>query len=328
MNLITTQDWKKEELDSLLELAKKFKQKNQTDLLRGKSFGMWFLSPSLRTRVSFETAMGQLGGHAIFLSETWTLETAPIGVKMLEKTEHVKDAASVLSKYCDALGIRCLPDPANSKFGDTHNVLEQFAKYASIPIINMEDDTYHPCQALADILTIKEKKPRAKKILLTWAYHPKPLSCAVPDSVILIASRYGLDITLAHPPGFDLPEKILEATKANCLENGSTFEVVHDPNQGYSDADIIYAKSWTSPNYYGNPWIESQHRSSYRDWIVNQEKVNKSYQNPIFMHCLPVRRNVVAADDVLDGPNSVIYEQAANRLHVQKALLAKVMPDG
>jgi len=186
---------------------------------------------------------------------------------------------------------------------------------------------YHPCQALSDIMTIKEKKKKLKnkKITISWAYHPKPLPMSVANSILLMSTRFGLDVTLTHPKGFDLSPQILDIAKDNAQQAGSDFQIVNDMEEGYNDADIVYVKSWGAFKEYGNFPKEKKLRQPYRDkWICNEDIMNKTKKDSVFMHCLPVRRNVVVTDGVIDGPHSVVYDQAENRLHVEKALLMKL----
>ncbi len=325
-SLITTQEWSKDEIDTVLkkafELKRNFKKGDykSIELLPGYTLIMIFFSPSTRTRNSFEVGMTQLGGHAIFIdaNKSW----------LGRKSESIKDTVKVLSRYGDVISIRIFPNITNWKYGASNQVVREFVKYSDAPVINMEDDLYHPCQALADIMTIKEKfnNIKNKKFVLSWAYHPFPLPLSVPNSTVLIMTRFGLDVTLAHPPGYELDQKIIEQAKENAENSGGSFEIKHSIKEAYQDADIIYVKSWCSLKYYGKPKEEKKFRLPYRGiWICNDELMELTNKNSIFMHCMPIRRNIVATDSVCDGKHSVIYDQAENRLHVQKGLLVSIL---
>ena len=281
---------------------------------------MLFFNPSTRTRTSFEIAMTQLGGHAIFMSakDIW------LGTN----SESVKDTAKVLSRYGDAVAIRMFPDISKGVYGSSDKTAREFAEWSDMPIINMEDDLFHPCQALTDIMTIKEKlgSLKHKKIVISWAYHPKPLPVSVTNSIVLITTRFGLDVTLCHPKGFELQPYILNFAKDNSKKAGGSFKTVNTMEEGYKDAEIVYVKSWGSLQHYGNKQEEKRLRQPYRGkWKCNKKIMKTTASNSIFMHCLPVLRNVVVDDAVIDGSHSVVYDQAENRLHLQKALLSEIM---
>lgn len=297
-------------------------KKNRTlsDELKRKTFALIFFNPSTRTRNSFAIAINELGGHPLFIDaeRTW----------LGQQSESPKDTAKVLSRYVSGIGIRIFPNITKWKYGASHQIIREFAKWADIPIVNLEDDLYHPCQALADVFTLRERKKKlsGKKFVLSWAYHPKPLPVSVPNSTTLIMTRFGLDVTLVHPKGFELDEKILAMARKNTQESGGSFEIVHSIEEGYSDADVIYAKSWGSLLQYGNFPEEKKLRVPYRGtWMVDEQKMSLTKRDSLFMHCLPIRRNIVASDDVIDGPHSIVYDQAENRLHVQKALLSRLL---
>ncbi|MFB0563717.1 MAG: N-acetylornithine carbamoyltransferase [Candidatus Lokiarchaeia archaeon] len=320
-DLITTQEWGYDELESVLDLASEMKREPEkfSSELQGKSLIMLFFNPSTRTRLSFEIGMTQLGGHSVHMDagKAW------IG----KGSESIKDTASVMARYGDGISIRIFPNITDWQYGKSNEVVREFAEWADIPVVNMECDLFHPCQALADILTIKEKKGNlsGKKFVLSWVYHPRPLPVAVPNSALLIATRFGLDVTLLHPKGFELDEQIMEWARSNSEANGCSLEVSHSMGEAYRDADIIYVKAWGSLKYYGKFEEEKKLRVDFRDWICNEELMEITNKDSIFMHCLPMRRNVEATDAVVDGPHSVVYDEAENRLHVQKAILSLIM---
>ncbi|MEM1798614.1 MAG: hypothetical protein QXX87_05260, partial [Candidatus Jordarchaeales archaeon] len=220
-DLITTQEWELEAIEDTLKLAFDVKKRPQSysDALRGKSLIMLFFNPSTRTRLSFEIGMTQLGGHAVYMEA----ESGWIG----RGSESIKDTASVMARYGDAISIRIFPNVTGWRYGESNRVVREFAMWADVPVINMECDMFHPCQELADIMTIIEKKgdPHGKKFLLSWVYHPNPLPCSVPNSALLISTRFGMDVTLLHPEGFELDQQIMEWAKKNAEESGGSIEV-------------------------------------------------------------------------------------------------------
>jgi N-acetylornithine carbamoyltransferase len=231
----------------------------------------------------------------------------------------------VLERYCVAIGVRTFAALKNWDEERTDPVLNAFARYASVPIINLESAMHHPCQSLADMLTIREKLGAGRKrVVLTWAWHPKALPMAVPNSFALAAAQMGHDLVIAHPEGYALDEELIAASSQAAAEAGGSFEVTNNIDAAFDGAEVIYAKSWGSKQFYGNTDQDLATRAQYREqWIVNDEKMART-NNAIFMHCLPVRRNVIVTDSVIDSPASVVIDEAENRLHVQKAILARL----
>jgi N-acetylornithine carbamoyltransferase len=327
-SLASTDDLSDAELAALLDLARLFKKKPYGEQLARKVLGMVFFNPSLRTRASFEAGMFQMGGHSIHLAigqGVWKLEHREGVVMDGDATEHLKEAVPVLSRYCDMLAVRAFPIGRVWDVERTDPVIASFLKYATVPVINMESSMYHPCQGLADLLTLHEKlkQPKRKKFLLTWAYHPKPLPTAVPNSALLAASRAGMEIVLAHPPGYELDPDVMKRVRANSKRSGGSVSITHSRASAFKGVHAVYAKSWGSLKHYGNEADERQLRVKHMDWQVTPKDMKKT-DGGIFMHCLPVRRNVVVADAVLDSPASVVVDEAENRLHVQKALLVAI----
>lgn len=321
-DFISTQDWDKEDLDSLLDLAEDMKKNpsKYKNTLDGKTLLMLFYNPSTRTRNSTQVASYQLGIHPTFNS----IKDAWIGYK----SESVKDTSVVLSRYYDAIGIRIFPNAVNWEYKRAHQIMREFAKWAEAPIINFEDDQYHPLQALTDIFTIREKKQTTehKKMVISWAYHPKPLPFSVPNSALLMSTRYGMDVTLTHPKEYALDEEIIETAKQNAKDSHGSFTISNNIEDAYSDADVVYVKSWGARKYYGDAKKEKKLRLPYRDsWRIKSEYLDYSKSDSIFMHCLPIRRGVVADDDAVDGSHSIVYDQAENRLYTVKALLYKLL---
>jgi N-acetylornithine carbamoyltransferase len=306
-HFISTHEHSRADLERILAMART----KLPRVLEGKSVGLVFFNPSLRTRVSFEVGIAQLGGQAVSMSvgsESWSLEFREGAVMDGDKTEHVKDAAQVLSRYVDAIAVRCFPGMKSYEEDMADGMIEAFRKYSDVPVINLESSLWHPCQAMADLLTIRERG--AKKVSLVWAYHPKPLPMAVPNSFAVICAQFGLDLTIAWPKEFPLEDRIVKM-----LGNA---KIVHDPQEAMAGAEIVYAKSWGGSKYYGRWDEEKKIRDGYRHW-----QVTRVPEGATFLHCLPVRRNVEVADAVLDA--SAIYDEAENRLHVQKAILAEIL---
>jgi N-acetylornithine carbamoyltransferase len=318
-SFINTLEFSPKELEGILAKAVALKKaKKGPQPLKGKSVALVFFNPSLRTRVSFQVGIAQLGGQAVSMSvgsESWTLEHKDGAVMNADKTEHIKDAAQVLSRYVDAIAVRSFPGMKSYEDDMADGVIESFRKYATVPVINMESALWHPCQGMADALTAQErfKKLKGLKVLLTWAYHPKALPMAVPNSFAAAFSQLGADLTIAHPPEFPLEKRLLDALPR-------PPRIVHSKAEGLAGAQVVYAKSWGGAAYYGRWEEEKQVRETYKDWICDALP-----EGAAFMHCLPVRRNVEVADAVLDAPGSAIYDEAENRLHVQKAILSELI---
>ena len=318
-SFINTLEFSAKELEAILKKAAALKKaKKGPTPLKGKSVALVFFNPSLRTRVSFQVGIAQLGGQAVSMSvgsESWTLEHKDGAVMNADKTEHVKDAASVLSRYVDAIAVRSFPGMKSYQEDMADGVIESFRKYATVPVINMESALWHPCQGMADAMTAQERFGSLKglKAALVWAYHPKALPMAVPNSFAAAFSQLGADLTIAHPPEFPLEKRLLDALPRKP-------RIVHSKNEALAGAQVVYAKSWGGSAYYGRWEEEKQVREKYANWICDSLP-----KGAVFMHCLPVRRNVEVADAVLDAPGSAIYDEAENRLHVQKAILSEIV---
>ena len=313
----------REEIERLLDAALRFKSGDDVSKpLAGKSVALVFFNPSLRTRASMQVGIYELGGNAVVLEPggtSWTLEHRAGAVMDSDKTEHVAEFVRVLERYCTAIGVRTFAALKDWQEERTDPILNAFAQYAAVPIINLESAMHHPCQSLADMLTIREKLGAGRKrVVLTWAWHPKALPMAVPNSFALAAAQMGHDLVIAHPEGYDIDEELIETL-------GDGVEITHDIDSAFAGAEVIYAKSWGSKQFYGNTDQDIATRAQYRSkWIVDEEKMSRT-NNAIFMHCLPVRRNVIVTDAVIDSPASVVIDEAENRLHVQKAIMNLVL---
>ena len=295
--------------------------------LAGKSLAFCFMNPSLRTQVSFSVATNALGGHPITLSlgsgGTWGMESVEGVVMDGTAAEHLKEAVPVLGRFCAGLGLRSFPAGVSWAEDKKEPALTAFRKYSTVPVINLESASGHPCQALADLMTIRERmNPRKKNFLLTWAPHIKALPMAVPNSAVEIAAMAGMNVTIARPEGYDLDPEVMARVKANCSAQGSTLKVTDDVPKAYDGQHVVYGKSWGSIDNYGKP--PSADPSFRKKWTIDAAKMKRT-QDAIFMHCLPVRRNLVVADEVLDGPWSVVIDEAENRLHTAKAVLMKLL---
>jgi len=327
-DLLCTQDWSTEELDAVLELAVKMKRDRFSDrwtsILKYKTFLMFFYNPSVRTRQSFEAAATELGGHAQFLEpKSMRLKTAT------SAGETVEDAAKVMSRYGAGLGIRILEDKI-PYYGAGHELLEEYARWADIPIISMAHDKYHPCQGLADMMGLREHmgNVRGKKLLLTWGSGALARSWCSVQEALLICSRFGMDVTAAYPEGYDLDPSVIDTTRKNCESNGQSFETTHDPIAGYEGADVVYSRNWVSSNAYVDGVLRKQAEiemaMQHGGWTCSADRMARG-NDPLFIHPMPVDRGNEVTDEVASGLRSIIIDIAENRLHVQKAIMALTM---
>lgn len=326
-------DHNPEQLAELTALARAIKsaaagERSAAARLRGRIMGMVFFNPSLRTRVSFESVMFRFGGHAICLSvggDAWKLEHRDGVVMDGDAAEHVKEAAPVLSRYCDVLGVRTFAALRTQAEDAADAVLAAFARWATVPVVNMESAVSHPCQGLADRLTIEEKvgDPRGRRFALTWAPHVKPLPMAVPHSALLAAASAGMDVTLTHPGGYDLDPGVLAAATRWCEAAGAKLNVTDDQKAACEGADVVYVKSWGSAALYGKAEAQRADFQRHADWTVDVKHLTRP--TTILMHCLPVRRNVVIRDAALDDPRCVVVDQAENRMWAQAAILSRLL---
>lgn len=314
----------------MIEAALRFKRgADQAKPLAGKSVALIFFNPSLRTRASMQVGIYELGGNAVVLEPggtSWTLEHREHAVMDADKTEHVAEFVRVLGRYCVAIGVRTFAHLKNWQEERLDPILNAFAKYSAVPIINLESAMHHPCQAMADMMTIREKLGAGrKKVLLTWAWHPKPLPMAVPNSFALAATQMGHDLVIAHPQGYELDDELMQGLRQSSEGAGGSVSVTNDVETAFDNVQVVYAKSWGSKNFYGAPELDIVERTPYRDkWIVDEKKMAQT-NSGIFMHCLPVRRNVIVTDSVIDSSRSVVIAEAENRLHVQKAIVSKLL---
>ena len=330
-DFLAMEDWSPEAVHQLLTLAGRVKRGEITGGLERKVLAAIFLDPSLRTRSSMETAMFLHGGHALVLEPgrgSWALETES-GVVMDGTTvEHIKEAARVLARYADALAVRVFPKGTDWAVERQDRVIKDFARFSDKPVINLESSRRHPCQALADAMTLVERlgETRGKRFVLTWAWHPKALPTAVPASAAIAAARLGMEVVVTRPPGFDLDPDDMSLIRRIAGESGGSVQLCDDIDAGVAGADAVYVKSWGSLQAFGRPEEERALREPYREWRLTERRLRHTrHGRGIAMHCLPVRRNVEIDDAVLDGPSSAVIDEAENRLHAQRALLLEIM---
>ncbi len=317
-DLITTQEWTRDEIDTLLDVAWDLKRKRATGephaYLRDKVLAMLFFFTSTRTRASFEAGMAQLGGHAMFIDSETT---------QIAHGDTAKEIGEILGRYSDGIAIR----QCDWNFGNKY--IREVAAASRVPVLNMQCDVYHPFQILADLMTIIERfgrDLRGRTINVSWAYaasYQKPIS--VPQSLVLLMTRFGMNVRLTHPPEYKLMPEIVEQAKENTRRSGGSFEILDDFDAGFKGADIVYPKSWGS-------WLTTEDKEEsakigrkYTDWITDERRMALAKEHAVYMHCLPADRNIEVTDAVIDGPQSIVYDEAENRLHVQKAAMLLTM---
>jgi len=317
-DLICDLDFSREEVETILDVAFDLKRKRALGephpYLRDKVLAMLFFFSSTRTRGSFEAGMAQLGGHAAFIESRTT---------QISHGDTEKEMGEIFGRYFDGIAIR------HVDWGIGNRYLNLVAEASRVPVLNMQCDFYHPHQCLADLMTVIEKKGRdlsKKRMVISWAYassYLKPVS--VPQSLILQMPRFGLDIVLAHPGEFKLMPEIIDQAREQARKYSTGFEVMDDMEAAFKDADIVYAKSWGPLLTTADPEEGKRIQDKYKDWITDKRKIALAKEDAIYMHPLPADRNMEVTDEVIDGPQSVVFDQAENRLHVQKAVMALTM---
>lgn len=327
-HFLTTADWTAGEISALLDDARALRAQPVNARLAGRTAALIFFNPSLRTRTSFQVGIAQLGGTSVVLDAagTWPLEHRQGAVMDGDAEEHAKEAARVLSRYVDLICIRAFPKFEDWSREREDPLLRAFAAHATVPIINMET-IVHPCQELAMLMALQDAHGTIakKKFVLTWTWHKRPLNTAVANSALLAATKMGMEVTLLCPsPAYILDPQYMADGHAFAAAAGTTLRVTHDIDEAYDGADAVYAKSWGAIGHIGRPAEEAELRAPFRHFIVDEAKMAKT-NNATFSHCLPMRRNVKATDAVADAPRSLIIEEAANRLHVQKAVMSKLL---
>jgi ornithine carbamoyltransferase len=318
---IETRDWSVEEIQRALDLSGELKAKFRAgvptlDILPGKTIFLFFFDKSTRTRNSFEAGATQLGAHAHFIDA----ETSQAA-----HGEAAKDMGIILASYGHAIAIRHDLVP-----GEGNTMMREVAQWSDKPVLNMQCDVDHPCQTLADLMTIQEHfgkdHLRGRKIAVSWAYAPsytKPMS--VPQGLMMLMPRFGLDVTVAHPPGWELMKDTVDYAKRAAAEAGTKLEFTDDMDAAFEGADIVYPKSWGIESLFGQPQEAKSRAQQHREWICDERRMGLAKKGAVYMHCLPADRGNEVTDAVIDGPQSIIFPEAENRLHTCKALMALTM---
>jgi ornithine carbamoyltransferase len=316
-DLITLQEWTKDEIDTLLDVAFELKRDRALGrahpYLRDRVIAMLFFFSSTRTRASFEAGMAQLGGHAQFIESRTT---------QIAHGDTPKEIGEILGRYNDGIAIR------HCDWGVGNAYIRAVAEASRVPVLNMQCDVYHPHQALADLMTIIERfgDPRGRTATVSWACatsYQKPIS--VPQSLIMLLPRFGMNVRLVHPPEFSLMPEIVEQAKRNARDGHGDFEIMHDFDEGIRGTDVVYAKSWGAVQTTADEAEGARLIAKYASWITDERRMALAGADAVFMHPLPADRNVEVADGVIDGPRSAVYDEAENRLHAQKAVMALTM---
>jgi N-acetylornithine carbamoyltransferase len=316
-DLISLQEWKTEEVETILEVAARLKLDRALGrphkYLEDKVLAMLFFFSSTRTRASFEAGMAQLGGHAQFIESRTT---------QISHGDTAREIGEILGRYNDGLAIR------NVDWGVGNQYMRDVAEASRVPVLNMQCDLFHPHQILADLLTMREKKGdlRGRTLTVSWAYaasYQKPMS--VPIDLVLAGTRFGMNVRLVHPAEYKLVPEYVDQAAENAKLSGGSLELMDDFDAGFAGSDIVYAKSWGPLLVAKNDEEGAAIGAKYTDWITDERRMALSAEDSIYMHPLPADRNVEVADAVIDGPHSVVYDEAENRLHVQKAVMALTM---
>ena len=316
-----------ETVNRIFSNAKTWKRNPHPKHLQDKLLGMLFFNPSLRTRVSFEAVMARGGGTAVVMeagSSTWKFEDRDGAVMDADRAEHLKEAVPVLCRYVDALAVRTFADGVDDEADHDDVVIQAFRQYATVPVVSMESAREHPCQGMADLLTIEQNFGSAKglPVTLTWAPHIKSLPKAVPNSFLLTAATLGCELRVAHPRGFELHPDVVREAEIYAAASGGSVSFLHDQQSALNGSHAVYAKAWGPAT---SSALGADVVRQHADWMVSPTHMERAARDAIFLHCLPVRRNVEVADAVLDGPWSRVVDEAENRFHVQRALLDRLL---
>ncbi len=328
-NFLDLADLSREEVLELLALAERLAQKPEPTALAGKILGLLFFNPSLRTLASMQAAMARLGGNSFVISAgqgTWQLESRRGAVMNGAPAEHVREGVPVLAHYCDAIGIRAFASGHDLEGDLAETSFNEMVGLVNKPVINMESAVNHPCQALADWKTLDDLTvPRRAKFVLSWVNHPRALPLAVPAATVHMAAMRGMEVVVLRPDGFALPPALMNKAAQAAAAAGGSVRETSDRDDALSGAHVVYAKEWGSTVHYGNAEADARARSSLADWCVRDTWFSRAAVDCKLMHCLPVRRNVAVADEVLDGRRSVVQREAYNRLVVQTAVLHRLL---
>ena len=323
-------DFSNDEIGELIALARRLDEFPEPDALKGKVLSLLFLSPSLRTLASFQAAMVRLGGGSFVISPEMSIHGLEVrdGIVMDGvAAEHIREAVPVIASYGDAIGIRAFADRKKIEHDLAETRFKALTDLVNTPYINMESAMNHPCQSLADWKTMDDLGLPANggKFVLSWAYHPRALPLAVPSATLHMAAKRGMDVTVLRPDGFELPAPVMQKAIFAAEESGGSITETTDRKQAMEGAHVIYAKSWSSTRHYGNTLADQKLREQHIDWCVNESWFENAKADCRFMHCLPVRRGVVVADEILDGPRSIVIPEARNRMLAQMAVLHQML---
>ena len=322
-------DFSRDQVVELIELARRLETRPEPHALAGRILGLVFMNPSLRTLASMQAGMARLGGSSFVITPgqgTWQLESRLGAVMDGGAAEHIREGIPVLAGYCDALGIRAFADGKNLAYDLAETRFNAMAELVDKPLINLESALNHPCQALADWKTLDDLAvPRRAKFVLTWAYSPRALPLAVPAATLHMAALRGMQVTVLRPEGFALPEAVMAKARAAAAASGGSVTETSERAAALAGADILYAKEWGSTAHYGDEAADAALRVHLKDWCVRNSWRERMGAEARVMHCLPVRRNVAIADEVLDGARSIVQRQAWNRLTAQMAVLYRLL---
>jgi N-acetylornithine carbamoyltransferase len=322
-------DFSRDEVLDLLALAQALQDKPDHRVLAGKILGLVFFNPSLRTLASFQSGMARLGGSSFVITPgqgTWQLETRLHAIMKGNAAEHIREGIPVLASYCDALGVRAFAEGKDLASDLKETLFGMIDELCDKPLINMESAMNHPCQALADWRTLDELKvPSRAKFVLSWAYHPKALPLAVPSATVHMAAMRGMEVVVLRPEGYALPPQIMEKARSAASAAGGSVTETSDRNAAMTGASVLYAKELGTTMYYGDLEADSRLRADLSEWCVREPWFAPALPEAKLMHCLPVRRNVAVADEILDGPRAVVKREAFNRLPVQMAVLHRML---
>ncbi|HZF17195.1 MAG TPA: N-acetylornithine carbamoyltransferase [Steroidobacteraceae bacterium] len=317
------------EILDLLALSQRLHDRPEPHALAGKVLGLVFFNPSLRTLASFQAGMAKLGGSSFVITPgqgTWQLETRLNTVMSGAAAEHIREGIPVLASYCDALGVRAFADGKDLAADLRETLFGAMADLVEKPFINMESAMNHPCQALADWKTLNDGAvPVHGKFVLTWAHHPRALPLAVPAATLHMAAMRGMEVTVLRPEGFALPPELMDKARQAAQKSGGAVHETASREEALQGAHVVYAKEWGSTTHYGDAEGDAKLRASLTDWCVRESWFAHAAPDAKFMHCLPVRRNVAVADEILDGSRSIVLREAYNRLVVQMGVLHRML---
>lgn len=325
---ISLADFSREQVQDLVDLAARLEHNPRPQALAGKILGLLFMNPSVRTLASFQAGMARLGGSSFVITPgqgSWQFETRTGAVMDGAAAEHIREGVPVLASYCDVLGVRAFADGTNLAADIAETKFNEIAALVDKPLINLESAMSHPCQSLADWKTLDDLKvPRRAKFVLSWAWHPRALPLAVPASTVHMAAMRGMEVVVLRPEGYALPDAVMQQVRQAAALSGGSVRETDERGDALRDAHIVYAKEWGSTAHYGDEQGDQALRQKLRDWCVRNDWFGLAQPDARLMHCLPVRRNTAVADEVLDGPRSIVQRQAYNRLTAQIAILHRM----